>query len=779
MKKLRSNKVKLFPLILSVCLTVSALSVATASTVYATEYTDKAITATNTYTDTTAMANATLQEENGVYSISNLTDLAALAALCTEANGYLAGKTVVLNADLDLTGVTAAIGTFAGKLDGNGKTVKNVTLDGSGLIGTLMGGAEICNLIIDGATVSSTTEANVGVLVGSANATSEIKITNVAVKNATVTGSASAAGGLVGALSGTAQLTLENCTVSGSVTGNLYTGGLVGYVSEATASISLTNCKNSATLAPIAAPTNNYYLGGMVAYSAKITADGCLNTGAVSDVNIAKHVSMGGIAGYGANGALSFTDCVNNGVLTVNNTASTGNNYNVAGIIGEITSTATATLNNCTNNGAIVNSNKTNTNGRSGGMCGLVNGNTTVENCNNLASIEASAWAGGMIADNRAVTSIKDCYNAGAISQELTTNSGYNFAGGIVAFSNTNSADKKITIENCINTGSITSVKGSAAGILSQVRNPFTIKNCINTGNVYSNIDSTTGTVSTSNDGNSRIGGIVGNVQYNNGKMTTGEVSSCMNLGNVMGSDCVGGIAGYVQPKTSMTIENCYNNADLTVGYNTGSIVGRVNGNNVTIKNCKAIGSLTYTYTSGINTGAITGCNTTAPTVTDTYAWVSITALGTTTDTAWVGSAVASDKTESDMITEMGVMDLGVQKSAVNSNGKFTALFIAGLNDTKYSATGFEVIRIEDGKAPSKTRTETSEKVFVTLNGYDENGAAAANTSTDLGAAYLTAMEIYNISAEKTVTYIYRPFVMDGDTVIYGVASTVTFEAQQ
>ena len=51
--------------------------------------------------------------------------------------------------------------------------------------------------------------------------------------------------------------------------------------------------------------------------------------------------------------------------------------------------------------------------------------------------------------------------------------------------------------------------------------------------------------------------------------------------------------------------------------------------------------------------------------------------------------------------------------------------------------------------------------------------------ASEYEVAYMTAMEIYNIPTDETVTYVYRPFAVaeDGETVIYGTTSYLTFEA--
>ena len=55
-------------------------------------------------------------------------------------------------------------------------------------------------------------------------------------------------------------------------------------------------------------------------------------------------------------------------------------------------------------------------------------------------------------------------------------------------------------------------------------------------------------------------------------------------------------------------------------------------------------------------------------------------------------------------------------------------------------------------------------------------GYCACNTVGN-SITYLAGAEIYNIPADKTVTYIVCPYTVSGDTVTYGIACTVTFPA--
>ena len=761
-------------LILTAALLISTITAISISTVYAEGYTEKPISSTEDYSSTTkiSMATATLTETDGVYTIASLADLGALAAASTEANSYLAGKTVVLTEDLDLAEVAAGIGTFAGTFDGNGKKLSNVKVV---LVGTLKGGAEVKNLTVDGATVSSA-EASVGVIAGTADATSEIKLTNVALNGVAVSGTTTAAGGAVGSVSGTAALTLENVTVSGSVNGMTYTGGLVGYVSANTASVSFKNCKNEAVLTS-SATSGNFHLGGMVSLAYTSTLEGCVNKGAISDENKCTHSSLGGMIGKVDTGALTVRDCVNEGAITSKST--NAYNHQVGGIIGETTGNITAvSIDNCVNKGTLFTTTTTSNGTRAGGIIALFLAKggveATISNCSNLGDVTGSAQTGGIVGDMRVKTTVNNCFNSGDVTctREGSTTGGYMMVGGIIGFTNINAV---ITISNCTNTGTVTSVGGYTGGILGQARSSFVISGCTNMGMVYSDYDPATQTfaetLTKENSSNSsRVGGVIGSVYYNNNTLT-GDVSNCINLGNIFAADCAGGIVGYAQPKTSLDIKSCSNNASITAGYNAAAILGRENGT-ITISGCTAMGEANSKFTSGTNTGVIFGCKNKTPNVSGCYGWVSVNG----TDTAWVDNAADTSKTYADIIGLVNIASFDVQVSKT-ADGKFTALFLAALNSTDFTGVGFEVYRIIDGEAPSKTLNKASETVYRAIWGYDDDGNEVAVKASELGIGYISAMEIYNIPTDTTVTYVYRPYVVDGENVIYGVWNSVTFTA--
>ena len=160
----------------------------------------------------------------------------------------------------------------------------------------------------------------------------------------------------------------------------------------------------------------------------------------------------------------------------------------------------------------------------------------TILNCYNKANVEGEK-VGGIVGENRG--DISNSYNKGKIS-------GTGYAGGIAAcMTNT------IKIENCYNSGEVTSTKYYAGGITGRSSTASTVKNCYNYGNI---------------NGYEYVGGIIG---YAYAYQNYNDTINCYNLGKVEGTSdsgsYVGGILGYAQRK----INNCYNSGELLVNQNS------------------------------------------------------------------------------------------------------------------------------------------------------------------------------------------------------------------
>jgi len=121
---------------------------------------------------TEATAPKAEETEMEIISISTEDDLIALAASCT-LDAWSREKHVVLEADLDLTGLTfSPIATFGGTFDGQGHTIRGLAitdaLSPAGLICTLQPTGRVENLHIEGSVAPAGDPVSTGGLVGEA-----------------------------------------------------------------------------------------------------------------------------------------------------------------------------------------------------------------------------------------------------------------------------------------------------------------------------------------------------------------------------------------------------------------------------------------------------------------------------------------------------------------------------------------------------------------------------------------------------------------------------------
>lgn len=172
-----------------------------------------------------------------------------------------------------------------------------------------------------------------------------------------------------------------------------------------------------------------------------------------------------------------------------------------------------------------------------GGLAAEARGSTLtgITNKANLHNSKSQQFAGGVVgyAEN---TTLKYCVNYGNITGNPTAFR----PGGIVG--QMNSETGTLTLENCINHGSVAGVN-QTGGLVSRVENgaALTIKNSANFGTV---------TVSGSDSG-----GIIGKVTN---AATVVEFRGCYNSGHVNGGTITGGILGCGAP-SKLTVVDCHN----------------------------------------------------------------------------------------------------------------------------------------------------------------------------------------------------------------------------
>ena len=241
-------------------------------------------------------------ESNGSYTVTSADGLMNIAEL---VNGGKSDINITLDTDIDLTGKNwTPIGTsfsnkYTGTFDGGGHTIKGLTV--------------------------TTNDQFVG-LFGSIGYAGTVK--NVMMEDVQITSNRSS--GFAGGVAGYSDGTIENCSVSGSVSGTVYVGGVVG----AQWNGSITGCSSSATV------KGTVYVGGVTGQtnsSATLTA--CYATGnVIIEIAPTKNISGGGLVGM--NGGKGVRACYATGNVT--STGSSTGNVHIYGLLGDNYTTVTA-----------------------------------------------------------------------------------------------------------------------------------------------------------------------------------------------------------------------------------------------------------------------------------------------------------------------------------------------------------------------------------------------------------------------------------------------------
>ena len=241
-------------------------------------------------------------ESDGSYTVTSADGLMNVAEL---VNGGKTDINITLDKNIDLTGKDwTPIGTsfdnsYKGTFDGGGHTITGLTVTTNdqfvGLFGYLNRAGTVKNVVMEG-----------------------IQITSNHMFGCT--------GGVVGYSWGT----IENCSVSGSVSGTVYVGGVVGVQIGG----SITGCSSSAT---VKGTVDVGGVAGQTNSSATLTA--CYATGNVTiEIAPKKNIAGGGLVGM--NAGSSLLACYATGNVTSTG-SSTGNVY-IGGFLGGNYTTVTA-----------------------------------------------------------------------------------------------------------------------------------------------------------------------------------------------------------------------------------------------------------------------------------------------------------------------------------------------------------------------------------------------------------------------------------------------------
>ena len=257
-----------------------------------------------TYTVSLAAAKGYTIEDDGSYTVTSADGLMNVAEL---VNGGKTDINITLDKNIDLTGKdwtpigTSAHNSYKGTFDGGGHTITGLTFttndENVGLFGHLNRDGTVKNVVMEG-----------------------IQITSNQIN-----------GGSIGGVVGFSWGTIENCSVSGSVSGTVYVGGVVG----AQWGGSITGCSSSATVKGMAD------VGGVVGQvnGTTITLTACYATGNVTlEIDPEKNISGGGLVGF--NGGSSLLACYATGNVT--STGSSTGKVHIGGFLGDNYTTVTA-----------------------------------------------------------------------------------------------------------------------------------------------------------------------------------------------------------------------------------------------------------------------------------------------------------------------------------------------------------------------------------------------------------------------------------------------------
>ena len=242
-------------------------------------------------------------ESNGSYTVTSADGLMNIAKL---VNGGKTDINITLTADIDLTGKDwTPIGTdydnsYKGTFDGGGHTITGLTFttndEFAGLFGWLNRAGSVKNVVMEGVQITS----------------NQIY------------------GGSIGGVVGYGWGTIENCSVSGSVSGTVYVGGVVGVQIGG----SITGCSSSAT---VKGTVDVGGVAGQTNSSATLTA--CYATGNVTiEINPKKNIAGGSLVGM--NAGSSLLACYATGNVT--STGSSTGYMHIGGFLGNNYTTVTA-----------------------------------------------------------------------------------------------------------------------------------------------------------------------------------------------------------------------------------------------------------------------------------------------------------------------------------------------------------------------------------------------------------------------------------------------------
>ena len=244
-------------------------------------------------------------ESNGSYTVTSADGLMNVAKL---VNGGKTDINITLDKNIDLTGKDwTPIGTsfdnsYTGTFDGGGHTITGLTITTNdqyaglfGYLGNFGKFGTVKNVVMDGIQITCNHRL-----------------------------------GYAGGVAGYSRGTIENCSVSGSVSATVSVGGVVGAQRDG----SITGCSSSAT---VKGTLNVGGVAGQTIFSATLTA--CYATGnVIIEIAPTQNISGGGLVGF--NDGISLLSCYATGNVT--STGSSTGYVHIGGFLGDNYITVTA-----------------------------------------------------------------------------------------------------------------------------------------------------------------------------------------------------------------------------------------------------------------------------------------------------------------------------------------------------------------------------------------------------------------------------------------------------
>ena len=242
-------------------------------------------------------------ESNGSYTVTSADGLMNIAKL---VNGGKTDINITLDKNIDLTGKdwtpigTSVDNSYKGTFDGGGHTITGLTFTTNdkyaGLFGWLNKAGTVKNVVMEGVQITS----------------NQIY------------------GGSIGGVVGYSWGTIENCSVSGSISGTVSVGGVVVVQRDHP----ITGCSSSAT---VKGTVDVGGVAGQTNSSATLTA--CYATGnVIIEMDPEKNISGGGLVGF--NDGISLLSCYATGNVT--STGSSTGYVHIGGFLGNNYTTVTA-----------------------------------------------------------------------------------------------------------------------------------------------------------------------------------------------------------------------------------------------------------------------------------------------------------------------------------------------------------------------------------------------------------------------------------------------------